>query len=71
MKTPSVVCIFLGFKSPESRGVPRSGPFLVRPIFQQVTPEIVFDLTESVSIEGACSLRAGESEYPPARWFRV
>ena len=67
MQTPAVVRIFLGFGSLESRGVPRSGPFWMRSIFQQVTPEIVFDFAESVSVESGRSLRARESEYPPAR----
>ena len=65
MKTPSIVCTFLGLRTPEGRCVRRSGPFWVLPIFQQVAPEIVLDLTESVSLEGVCPLRAREGEYPP------
>jgi len=43
----------------------------MRSIFQQVTPEIVFDLTESVLLESIRSLRAGKGEYPPTRRSRV
>jgi hypothetical protein len=68
VKSPAVVSIFLGLRTFESRGIARSGPFRVRSILQQVTPKIVLELTESVSFEGVCSLRAGEGEGPPTRW---
>lgn len=66
MKAPAVVSIFLGLEISECRGILRSGPFRVRPIFQQVAPEIMFELAKSVFLERACSLRAGEREDPPA-----
>ena len=73
MKAPAVVSILLGLGISDSRAVPRSGPFrvLVLSIFQQVTPEIVLDLTKSVSVKSVCSLRTGKGEDPPTRWPRV
>ena len=71
MRAPTVVSIFLGLGVSDSCVVPRSGPLGVLPIFQQVTPEIVLDLTESVLVKSVCSLRTGEGEGPPTRWPRV
>ena len=71
MKTPAVVSIFLGFGIPDGCIVPRSGPLGTRPIFQQVTLEIVLNLTESVSVESVRSLRTRKGEGPPTRWPRV
>ena len=68
MKTPAVVCIFLGLSVSDGCVVPRSRPLGILPIFQQVTPEVVLDLAESVSIKSADSLRAGKGKGPPARW---
>ena len=71
MKTPAVVCIFLGLSVSDGCVVPRSRPLGILPILQQVTPEVVLDLAESVSIKSADSLRAGKGKGPPARWPRV
>ena len=70
-KTPAVVCTFLGLGIPESRVVPRSRPPGVRSIFQQVSPEIVFDFFKGVSVKCVRSLRAGKGEDPPTRWSGV
>jgi hypothetical protein len=65
MKTPAVVSVFLGLGVSDGCVVSRSRPFGVLPIFQQVTPEVVLDLAESVSVKSICSLRTGKRKGPP------